>query len=137
MSSANCAPTLCTVRGSTSRLLPKNWLDESPKSSGIAAKNPIKGIEMHTDDFEHLTRREWKEILRWRAWDAKIALDEAVEARRRAVANYGLGEPATLERWAGLKQALGTESKARKKYQDALADYNSPSPSPGSSTFHC
>lgn len=38
---------------------------------------------MHTDDFEHLTYLEGKEILRWRAWDAKIALDQAVEAGGR------------------------------------------------------
>lgn len=84
---------------------------------------------MHTDDFEHLTHREWREILRWRAWDAKIALDQAVEARRKAVADYREGEAATLGDWADLRQALGTESKARQKYHNALVDYNSSSPS--------
>jgi hypothetical protein len=47
---------------------------------------------MHTDDFEHLTHREWREILRWRAWDAKIALDQAVETRRKTVGNYLVGK---------------------------------------------
>jgi len=82
---------------------------------------------MHTDDFEHLTHRERREILRWHAWDAKIELDQAVEARRKAVANYRAGESVTLEEWTGLRQALGTESKARQKYHNALVDYNSSS----------
>jgi hypothetical protein len=83
---------------------------------------------MQTDDFEHLTHREWREILRWRAWDAKIALDQAVEARRKAVAKYRAGEGVTLEEWTDLRQALGTESKTRQKYHNALEDYNSSSP---------
>ena len=83
---------------------------------------------MHTDDFEHLTHRERREILRWRAWDAKIALDQAVEARRKAVADYREGEDATLDDWTDLRQALGTESKARQKYHNALVDYNNSSP---------
>ena len=128
-------PTLCSACGSPSRLLRKNWSEKSAKSSGIAAENPIEEIEMHKNHFEHLTRREWKEILRWRAWQAKITLDKAVEARRKAIAIYR--ESVTLEQWAGLKQALGTESKARQKYDEALADYDSPSPSPSSSMFHC
>ena len=90
---------------------------------------------MQTDDFEHLTHREWREILRWRAWDAKIALDQAVEARRKAVADYREGEDATLDDWTDLRQALGTESTARQKYHDALVDYNCSSvgtvPAPG------
>jgi hypothetical protein len=84
---------------------------------------------MHTDDCEHLTHRERREILRWRAWDAKIALDQAVESRRKAVANYRTGEAATLDDWTDLRQALGTESKARQKYDSALVDYNSCLPS--------
>jgi hypothetical protein len=83
---------------------------------------------MHTDEFEHLTHREWREILRWRAWDAKIALDQAVEARQKAVAKHRAGEGVTLEEWTDLQQALGTESKTRQKYHDALEDYNSSSP---------
>jgi hypothetical protein len=82
---------------------------------------------MHTDEFEHLTHREWREILRWRAWDAEIALDQAVEARRKAVAKYRAGEAGTLEEWTDLRQALGTESKTRQKYHNALEDYNSSS----------
>ena len=84
---------------------------------------------MHTDDFEHLTHRERREILRWRAWDAKIALDQAVEARRKVVAKYRAGEAATLDDWTHLRHALGTESKARQKYDSALVDYRSSSPS--------
>jgi hypothetical protein len=84
---------------------------------------------MHTDDFEHLTHRERREILRRRAWDAKIALDQAVEARRKAVAKYRSGVAVTLEEWTELRQALGTESKTRQKYHDALVVYNSSSPS--------
>jgi hypothetical protein len=44
--------------------------------------------------------------------------DRAVEARGKAVAIYR--ESVTLEQWAGLKQALGTQSKARQKCYDAL-----------------
>ena len=82
---------------------------------------------MHTDDFEHLTHREWREILRWRAWDAKIALDQAVEARQKAVAKFRAGEAVTLEEWRDLRQALGTESRTRQKYHSAVEDYNSSS----------
>ena len=84
---------------------------------------------MHTDDFKHLTHRERREILRWRAWDAKIALDQAVNARRKAAANYCAGEAATLDDWTNLRHALGAESKARQKYDSALVDYNSSSSS--------
>ena len=83
---------------------------------------------MHKDDFEHLTHREWREILRWRAWDAKIRLDQAIEARRKAIANYRAGNAASLEEWGDLQQAIGTESNARQKYHNALADYSSSSP---------
>jgi hypothetical protein len=83
---------------------------------------------MHTDDFEHFTHRERREILRWRAWDAKIALDQAVEARQKAAAKHRAGEAATLDDWTDLRHALGTELKARQKYDSALEDYNSSSP---------
>lgn len=92
---------------------------------------------MHTDDFEHLTHREWREILRWRAWDAEIALDQAVEARRKAVAKYRAGEAVTLEEWTDLRQALATESNARQKYHNALVNYNSSSASMVSDADAC
>lgn len=39
---------------------------------------------MHTEETEHLTQREWREVLRWRAWQAQIALDKAIEAQQKA-----------------------------------------------------
>lgn len=105
----------------------------TPRLLAVEQEEQIrKKIDMQTDDFEHLTHRERREVLRWRAWVAKIVLDQAVEARRRAVGNYRMGKAATPEDWAGLQQAVGIESKARQKYNDALAEYNSASPSPGS-----
>ena len=78
---------------------------------------------MQSHDLDHLTQREWREIQRWRAWDAKIELEQAVEGRRKAVADYRAGEKATLEDWTGLQQAVGREVKARQKYHNALADF--------------
>ena len=49
-------------------------------------------------------------------------LDQAVEARRKAVASYRAGQAATLDDWTDFGQALGTESKARQKYHNALED---------------
>ena len=88
---------------------------------------------MQREDFEHLTRREWRELLRWRAWQAQIVLDQAVEAKRKALANYQTEEGATLENWAGLQRAVGIESEARQKYHDARSDYDGHSSNPGSS----
>jgi hypothetical protein len=83
---------------------------------------------MQNQDFEHLTQREWREIQRWRAWDAKIALDQALQGRRTAVAEYCAGEKTTLADWTGLQQAVGREAKARQKYHHALADFETSSP---------
>jgi hypothetical protein len=84
----------------------------------------MEEIEMQSQDFGHLTHREWREILRWRASDAKIELDQAVEGRRKAVVDYRAGEKLTLEDWTGLQQAVGRETKARQKYYNALAEFN-------------
>jgi hypothetical protein len=62
---------------------------------------------------------------RWSAWDAKIALDQAVEARRKTVANHCAGNAASLEEWRDLQQAIGAESKALQEYHNALGDCNS------------
>jgi hypothetical protein len=83
---------------------------------------------MQSQDFEHLTQREWREIQRWSAWTAKIQLDQAVDGRRKAVVDYCAGEKANLEDWNSLQQAVGREAKARQKYHNALADFKNGSP---------
>jgi hypothetical protein len=110
-----------------------NWAEQSgpsePEGSTATFLTPsgvwLRRRNMQTKEREHLTHREWREILRRRAWDAKIALDQAVEARRKAVAKYRADEAVTLEEWMDLRQALGTELKTRQKYRNALVDYNS------------
>ncbi len=82
---------------------------------------------MQTQDFEHLTRREWRELLRWRAWQSQIALDHAVAAKRKAVAVYQTEEGATPENWDGLRRAVAIECEARQKYQEARSEYYNPS----------
>jgi hypothetical protein len=78
---------------------------------------------MQTQDFEQLTRREWRALLRWRAWQAQMELDQAIAARRKAIADYQMEEGATLENWTNLRRALRTESDARQKYNQARSAY--------------
>jgi hypothetical protein len=79
---------------------------------------------MHTEETEHLTRREWREVLRWRAWQAQIALDKAIEARRKAASSCRTEGTPTREDWTSLRQALCAESDARQKYIEASSFYD-------------
>ncbi len=84
---------------------------------------------MQTQDFEHLTRREWRELLRWRAGQSQIALDQAVSAKRKAIADYQTEGGATMQNWTGLRRAVQIETEARQKYQEARGEYCNPSSS--------
>ena len=79
---------------------------------------------MQTEETAHLTRREWREVLRWRAWQAQIAFDQAVQARRKAVSNCRTQGGPTREDWTNLRQALCAESDARQRYIEASSLYD-------------
>lgn len=74
---------------------------------------------MHTDDFEHLTHRERREILRWRAWDAKIALDQAVRIPAQGCSQLPHGRSRDSERLDGFapsaRHRIESQAKLRQR----------------------
>jgi hypothetical protein len=79
---------------------------------------------MQTEERAHLTRREWRELLLWRVWQAQIALDQAMEARRKAASGCRTEGGPTREDWTNLRQALCAESDARQQYIEASTLYD-------------
>jgi hypothetical protein len=78
---------------------------------------------MQSEEKEHLTRHEWRELLRWRVWQAQIAFDQAVEARRKAASSCRAEGGPTREDWTNLREALCAESDTRQKYIEASSLY--------------
>ena len=74
---------------------------------------------MHTNDFEHLTRPSGRRPSRGALGKRR---SPQMKRAKRAGGLYRIIARTNprLKRWAGLEQALGTESKAWQKYHDAF-----------------